>query len=178
MVSKETLDQLHIDDFMETYIDEFDQESSRATALICGAYLDSMLEKLLKTHFTKEGHASKNRIENLFGPTAPLGTFSGRIGIAHALGFIQRSDITKYDAIRKIRNHFAHHPLNAKFTDAVPNKQMNKFSNPQIDKMYKKIGGPPEKEMKSRFTLHVNFYVSTLTFHIEKMNPDGEWPYR
>lgn len=49
------------------------------------------------------------------GPQAPLGTFSAKIDGAQQLGLISRYFARDLHLVRKIRNEFAHHPLELTF---------------------------------------------------------------
>ena len=60
-----------------------DIESDRAVAVLGPAYLDTLLEDLLRVSLV-EGEST----EHLLAVDRPLGTFSARIDVAHALGFI------------------------------------------------------------------------------------------
>jgi hypothetical protein len=79
------------------------RESDRAAAVLAPAYLDALLEDLLRSFFI-EGDSA----DQLLGLDRPIGTFSSRIDLAHAVGFV--TDDTRHDLhlIRKIRNDFAH----------------------------------------------------------------------
>src|SRR5205807_2976301 len=52
----------------------------------------------------------------LFSSTGPLSSFSQRITVAYAFGFINKQYYDDLTCIRRIRNHFAHHPLETTFT--------------------------------------------------------------
>ena len=49
-------------------------------------------------------------IDSLFSGYGPLSTFSAYIDIVYALGHIPKELHREFHLIRKIRNHFAHHP--------------------------------------------------------------------
>jgi len=69
------------------FIDEFQKETDRSSAILSAAMLDEALRVLLKTHLVP--NASSN--DNLFnGPTAPLSAFSSRIDFAFRLGLISK----------------------------------------------------------------------------------------
>jgi len=54
-------------------------------------------------------------IDDLFHGFGPLATFAQRISIAYALGAIDKGTMDELRALKEIRNHFAHHPMDAKF---------------------------------------------------------------
>jgi len=66
-----------------------------------------MLEEVLRS-FLLEGAATKSLFE---GPNAPLSTFSAKSSATRALGLISRSEYQDIEAVRKIRNAFAHSVL-------------------------------------------------------------------
>ncbi len=81
----------------------FRHESDRAVGVLAPAYLDALLEDLLRDFFI-EGKSA----DVLLRPDGPLGTFSSKIDAAHALGFINDDTQRDLNLIRKIRNDFAH----------------------------------------------------------------------
>lgn len=75
-------------------------------AAITGVSLvEAELGKLI---LLKLKHRDKNLENRLFGFEGPLGTFSGKIAIAGAFGFITSPMMKELDAFRNIRNAFAH----------------------------------------------------------------------
>ena len=79
------------------------KESDRGIAVLGPAYLDTLLEDLLRAFF----RVTKSTDKILDGDRA-LGTFSSRIDIAHALGFIDDPTWHDLHLARDIRNDFAH----------------------------------------------------------------------
>lgn len=53
--------------------------------------------------------------DTLFDAMGPLSSFSQRIAIAYAFDLISQVQYKDFETIRKIRNHFAHHPLETTF---------------------------------------------------------------
>ena len=80
------------------------EESDRGCALFAAAYLDKAISDLLFLSLVE----SKKVEEELFEGTAPLASFSARIKLAFYLGRISAECRADLDAIRKIRNDFAH----------------------------------------------------------------------
>jgi len=67
--------------------------------------LDEQLRALLEAFLVDDAA----KLEKLFeGPTAPLGSFAGRILMAYGCGFIASSELRDFGLIKKIRNEFAH----------------------------------------------------------------------
>jgi hypothetical protein len=95
-------------------IEELQAESDRGAALIGAAYLDTALKSLLEASLG----GGKADVEKLLSaPNAPLGTFSSRIAIAHATGFIGPNYYRALESIREIRNAFAHFRRTLTFED-------------------------------------------------------------
>ncbi len=90
-----------------------DVETDRGVALVCAAYLEEELEKLLRKSFVNVSKV----VDTLFEPSGPLGTFSSKIDLAFAIGSIQAEPHRALRRIRKIRNEFAHQHKARSFTD-------------------------------------------------------------
>lgn len=86
-------------------LNEFDSrlrsESDRSAALLAAALLDAQLESLFRARL-------KHHQDRLLGFDGPLATFSTRIKLAMALGWIDQDVEGDLDIIRNIRNRFAH----------------------------------------------------------------------
>lgn len=81
-----------------------DTESDRAVALITAAFLDDALAALLRHAFVDDGKVLDQLLDN----DRPLGSFSSRIKLAYCLGHISHASFKDLEAIRAIRNGFAH----------------------------------------------------------------------
>ena len=105
MVSKEELANQypHLADFLRL-LEHLNRESERGQVLICSAFIDDLLVKVIHA-FLIEG-PSANKLLNGFN--APLGSFSARIEAAFAMGLIISPEYQDAQTIRKIRNEFAH----------------------------------------------------------------------
>jgi DNA-binding MltR family transcriptional regulator len=87
------------------WLEEFQGESDRACAVLGPAFLDEQLRALLEAFLVND----PGRVPDLFeGAAGPLASFSARIGMSYALGFLAPSEMRDVDLIRKIRNDFAH----------------------------------------------------------------------
>jgi mannitol operon repressor len=86
------------------YLEELNRESPRGKVLVSTGYLEQMLEEILRAFMLEV-----KTVDDLFeGGNAPLGTFSSREKMCHALGLISDNEFHDIDQIRRIRNHFAH----------------------------------------------------------------------
>jgi DNA-binding MltR family transcriptional regulator len=83
---------------------EFHHESDRIVAIVGGAYLDSLLDSLLRAVFTD----TPEEVDRLLRPDAPLGSNGSRYQLAYCLGLIRKDQRDDLKTIAKIRNLFAH----------------------------------------------------------------------
>jgi hypothetical protein len=97
---------------MNEMVGTFHKESDRGAAILAGSFVEHYLGLFLRSKTIDEKIAEK-----LFDAMGPLASFSQRIAIAYAFGFIDKHQHTDLDLVRKIRNHFAHNPLNGTFQD-------------------------------------------------------------
>jgi hypothetical protein len=79
-------------------------ESERAAVVLGAAKLDSLLELLLKRCLLP----CPGGKDDLLDTERPLGTFSAKISAAYRLGLIDKDFEYALQAVRKIRNSFAH----------------------------------------------------------------------
>lgn len=106
MAQPEDLDISQLNDM----VGAFHKESDRGAAILAGSFLEHYLGIFLKSKTVDQEVAEK-----LFGAMGPLATFSQRIAIAYAFGFIDKQQYADLELIRKIRNYFAHHPISGTF---------------------------------------------------------------
>lgn len=126
-------------------IDELHRESDRAVALIAAAYLDLALKSVLEASLAG-GDPVVDRLLN--GANAPLGTFSARIAMAYGLGHVGPNYFQTLDAVREIRNVFAHFRRNLTFEDPEVRKYIeNHFKLPYI----LPVPSPDLSLMRNRF---------------------------
>lgn len=104
--------ELHLFDWNKM-IDSFHKESDRGAAVLVGGFVENYLGTFLRSLVVDEQVA-----DSLFQAVGPLSSFSQRIAVARAFGFISKQDYADLNLIRKIRNHFAHHPLEASFSES------------------------------------------------------------
>lgn len=94
----------------EALVGEFRGESDRAAAILAASFLDEALAAAIRSQFVDDPS-----VDELFTGYGPLSSFSARIEIAFALGLLDKKHKGDLRFIRKIRNHFAHHPARASF---------------------------------------------------------------
>lgn len=95
-------------------IEELNNENDRGIALIGAAYIDTALKSLLEASMAGDIGVAQMLFE---GPNAPLGTFSSRIILAYGLGHIGPNYFATLNAIRTVRNAFAHLRRRLEFED-------------------------------------------------------------
>ena len=88
----------------------FETESDRGAAVLMAGFVDNYLGVYLHSLVEDEKVS-----EALFSPTGPLSSFSQRTTLAYAFNFIDKNSYEDLCLIRRIRNHFAHYPLEATF---------------------------------------------------------------
>jgi hypothetical protein len=89
------------------------REDDREAALKSGSLVEVSLEHAIKARIIR---LRKPELKSLFeGPQSPLGTFSAKIWIGYALGLYGAKAKHDLDAIKDIRNAFAHSPHHLDF---------------------------------------------------------------
>lgn len=73
--------------------------------ILLATVIEDMLEATLRNKMSK---LSPDEDARLFGPDAPLGSFSAKIRMAHALGMLGREQMRMCDVLREMRNACAH----------------------------------------------------------------------
>jgi hypothetical protein len=79
-------------------------ESDRGITLIIAAHIEDCLRRILESVLI-----DKKETKELFeGPYAPFGSLSGKTQAAFVMGLITRGERDRIDAVRRVRNVFAH----------------------------------------------------------------------
>jgi hypothetical protein len=92
-------------------VNAYNGESDRGAAILSGSFVEHALGLYLRSKIQDIKLA-----DDLFSPLGPLSSFSQRIAIAYAFGFVSKLHHKDLELIRRIRNYFAHHPLDAIFS--------------------------------------------------------------
>ena len=87
-------------------VDAYDGESDRAAALLAGSFVETFLGSILEDLFVRDD----KHMRAIFKGHGPLSSFSARAELLYAMGFLTDVMWNDLKFIRKIRNHFAHHP--------------------------------------------------------------------
>jgi hypothetical protein len=143
---------------------DFANESDRGVALIAAAYLDQALEQLLRAHFG----GGRKLADELLEQGRALSSFRSRILLAHAVGLIGPLHFQTLDAIREIRNKFAHFRRDLKFeTPEVKSLIMQKFKLPYI----LRVPGPDLTKMRNRYIWTAGGMVNRFDFRRHRLTP-------
>ena len=87
-------------ELMKSLGNEFD----RGMVITTAAVLDFYLERVIRAFLV-----NSSEVKDLFeGPYAPFGNLSGKIKAAHLMGLISKEESERINAVRKVRNVFAH----------------------------------------------------------------------
>jgi hypothetical protein len=100
-------------DEFRTIIRELENAHPRAVAIMGATAVEDALKGLIIKHFTPAVLPSE--LDDLFGPTKPLSSFSAKINIAHAMGLFGPKTKADLDLLRDIRNAFAHARISISF---------------------------------------------------------------
>ena len=84
---------------------ELAELNDRAGIIVLGAAVDQLLVDVLKAALRPRARLGKELIESA---NAPLGTFSSRIRMAEALGWLEQEFATALHGLRRARNEAAH----------------------------------------------------------------------
>ena len=82
---------------------EFHGGTDRVVAIVGAAYLDSLLESLIRSVLV-QGEVT----DRLLDPSGALGSNGSRVALAHSLGLISSDCRADLNTVAKIRNAFAH----------------------------------------------------------------------
>jgi DNA-binding MltR family transcriptional regulator len=96
-------------------LEELNRETDRGAALLAAAFLDDVLDALIRARFVDDPEAT-NR---LLTPGRPIESFGARTHLAYCIGLLGPDVYADINAIREIRNEFAH-------------RQPSSFASPEV----------------------------------------------
>ena len=132
---------------------EFHERNDRIVAIVGAAYLDSMLESLLRAVFID----APDEADRLLRPDAPLGSNGSRRQLAYCLGLITRDQRDDLKIIAKIRNAFAH-DFKAQSFDKPPIRDFcASLKQPGL------LAAMPERIFSADTAKHMTEYVRDIT---------------
>ncbi len=87
--------------------------SNRSMVVLLGSVVDAVLADLVSSWLLPD-----KAVEDFFCPPGFLSTFGSRKNLAFALGLVTEDEKRDLQVIADVRNFFAHHLLDATFSDA------------------------------------------------------------
>jgi DNA-binding MltR family transcriptional regulator len=85
-------------------VEELRNQTDRGLAVVGATIVEEQLKSLILRGFTKVNQ----EVRRMFDPDHALGSFSPKIRLAYAVGFVSHAVYCDLDLIRQIRNRFAH----------------------------------------------------------------------
>jgi len=101
------------EDAVNTFAATLFGEDDRGVIILCAGSLEDALEAQLVHNMP---HLSADEKDRLFDYVGPIGTYSSRIQVAHAMGLISKQVSQKLNMVREIRNVGAHSCKKIDFT--------------------------------------------------------------
>ena len=101
----------------------FKGETDRGAAVLAGSFVENYLGAFLQDRLVDRTMAKK-----MFALGGSLSTFEQRIDFAQGFGYLPKMVCRELHLIRKLRNHFAHHPRSATFAEAPASDWANALS--------------------------------------------------
>lgn len=93
------------DEAVDAVVEAWRGESDRGAIILAATTLEDRLQAAI---LGKMVNLNSDETSRLFGPDAPLGTFSAKIRLAQALGILERQEARAVDILREMRNACAH----------------------------------------------------------------------
>ncbi len=160
----------YYDDWREV-LTELESQTDRGAAIVGAALLDAKIERALRLSFVPG--LRKREFGDLFeGPVAPLGSFSGKVRVPHALGLIGDRSRADLKLIGKIRNEFAHKLEVKSFNESPINEWCESLS--LADMTF--VGQQPPTMARQRFVQAVVNIMHLLYSELVAGSPLGQKP--
>lgn len=121
------------------------KESERGCAILSAELIDEHLSTLLRS-FMRNGPSTKSVVDTLFRAYGPVSTFAARLQVAFALKLISRYLYEKIDALRLLRNEFAHQWGPVDFDDPKCRELLGRFIGTNLLESEDKNKDKGEKE--------------------------------
>lgn len=94
----------HLNADTDRLVADMENESDRGAALLAAAFLDDVLDLLLRSALVDDAET----VDRLLGPGRALESFGARTHLAYLLGLLGPDIYADINLIREIRNEFAH----------------------------------------------------------------------
>ena len=141
------------DPHVQDMLHELDHQTDRGAALVAASMVQVALMRLMRCRIVQ----FKDSQEILFEKEgAPLSTFSDCIKVARAFGVIGQILEGHLNAIRSIRNQFAHSPLKIDFANELIAKEVDKLL-------------PHDPNLKPQFSEQRSRYVGTCIAIVQSL---------
>jgi hypothetical protein len=164
--SKRLLKELPSEDAMFKIVAGLRKKGHQTTAILGAAYLERVLELLLRTHFRVLNKEDDTRMFDGAGGGI-LGSFSAKIRIAYAMKLLHEKPYHDLMLINDIRNLFAHSLHGITFNNKLVAEDCDSFkSNTEF---YRPIDG--EKPI-DKFASKVNRLYVSLRFAVSRMREE------
>lgn len=166
-----------------------EKESDRGSVLVGAAYLDNILEKILKFRLNSKDDKTKI-VDELFKFDSPLGSFSSKIKMSYCLELISKDAYCDFETIRKIRNACAHSSDNIFFgsKDVIQysvnlkgwEKSINTNTDEEKETLKKLITSKSDSQdflrfrEKTRFIMTLSYWFGYLMSWIEQIDKANE----
>ncbi len=150
-------------------VDDYHSESDRAAGVLAGSFIDEYTKKYLRSIMI-----SDPKTEEMLNGYGPLSSFSARIDCLYAFGFIDKDVYTNLNIIRKIRNHFAHHPEQTSFDDSPISDFCSNLSTAKPMVLSDKDGDREFRveKRKNQYLLAITIIVGDMDRYILAKNKD------
>jgi len=135
---------------VQKFLNEFQNETPRAAAILGWAYLDDLLNELLKSRLIEDKRFFKNDINRL--------NSERRINLCYLTGVINKQERDDLQRIKKIRGQFAHKISLKSFTRNDISTECDKL------KIIKFIQDKDSfiNKPRDKYTFSVAFYITVL----------------
>ena len=125
---------------LEEFRAELERETDRAAAILAVAYLDHLLDEILRQFFVDE----EKEVDKLLDSDRPLFPLSAKIRAAYCLGLLSRAEYRDFETLREIRNKFAHNLQGISFSSASIHDKCMALRLPTQAHVVKRTGVLPE----------------------------------
>lgn len=148
-------------------VELFQGETDRGAAVLAGSYVENFLGLYLESLMVDQ-----SLTEKVFGSNGSLSTFSQRIDFAQGFGFLNETLCAELQLIRKIRNHFAHHPKDASFMQSPVREWVGSLKSAQ--QVTFKDGGRFELgDPKLAYLMSAGMFVVLASNKMQRPRSDG-----
>ncbi|MGE8534836.1 MAG: MltR family transcriptional regulator [Chryseobacterium sp.] len=136
-------------------------ETARGSALFVGSYLESVLEKVLRSKLI----GNEKHLNELLSFNGAIGSFSNKINVSYSIGLISKDILNDLNIIRKIRNEFGHSANIIDFEDAKISGLCNSL---------KLVARSGESSPRQKFNASVHYILGKLELEISQVEKFSE----